>query len=524
MATKTHLAAKAQDSSKIKKIIIGAAVILAIALVIGLNVYNIIEDSGFFQRKVVAVESENYTLTVADMQYYYGTQYQNFVNTWSSYGLDISSYIDSTKSLKAQNCTFSSGQTWFEYFMTGAKSYATELLSLCEAAKSEGLALDDADYKTITDTMASLDETAKKAGYSTKNYISMMYGAGVTVDTIKTSMELELLAGKYTDKYVDAADVSDKVLEETYKKDPDKYDTVDYIAFTFDYNDLLEDDKKTDDKKDDDKKDDDKKLTKEEAIAIAKEAAKRLAKSKDVDSFNKNLKKYLVDRLGYTEEEADKEIKDGTYVLEDVTYDKDDAVVAWAFQAKKGDVKNIAEPEEHKHSADEDEHTHENLEDVYTVAILTRARGRDESVSARDVRHILFKNTTYTDDAKVKEVYNKWVADGAKIADFEALAAEYSEDPGSSENGGLYEGVTEGQMVEEFNDWLFDEKRVVGDHAIVESKDFGWHIMYYAGGVEGWKSQITNEIQEKAYQVAFDAAIDAHNVTVHSEALDKVDG
>ena len=520
MGNATHLAKKKQDSSKLKTLIIGAVVVLAIVAVIGLNVYNIVEDSGYFQRKTVAIESESYTLTTADMQYYYNTQYQNFVNTWSSYGLDISSYINTSLSLKSQQCAFSSGQSWFEYFMTSAKSYATELICLCEAAKAEGLALDEDELKEIADTMDALDATAKKAGYSTKNYIAYLYGAAVNEEIIERSMEMELLANKYTSKYVDAADVSDKVLEDKYTKDPDKYDTVDYIAFTFDYSDLLEDD----DKKKSDDKDDKKSLTKEEAVKIATEAAKRLAKSKDVESFNDGIVKYLVEHLGYTEEKAKKEITDGTYVLEDVNYDKDDAVVAWAFKAKKGEITNIAEVEDHEHSSDTSKDNHADLEKVYTVAILTRARGRDENISSRDVRHILFKSTTYADDTKVKEIYDQWVADGAKVSDFEALAAEYSEDTGSAQNGGLYEGVTEGQMVDEFNDWLFDEKREVGDHEIVKTKSYGWHIMYYAGGIEGWKSQIKNEIQEDAYNKAFDAAVDAHDVTVHNSALDEVDG
>ena len=110
----------------------------------------------------------------------------------------------------------------------------------------------------------------------------------------------------------------------------------------------------------------------------------------------------ILTKLEETEEKAKKEITDGAYVLENVNYDKDDAVVAWALKAKKGEVTNIAEVEDHEHSDDTSKDNHADLEKVYTVAILTKARGRDESISSRDVRHILFKSTTYADDSKVK--------------------------------------------------------------------------------------------------------------------------
>ena len=53
-------------------------------------------------------------------------------------------------------------------------------------------------------------------------------------------------------------------------------------------------------------------------------------------------------------------------------------------------------------------------------------------------------------------------------------------DPGSKENGGLYENVYPGQTVTAFNDWCFDAARVSGDTAIVET-EYGCHVMYFVG-------------------------------------------
>ena len=63
---------------------------------------------------------------------------------------------------------------------------------------------------------------------------------------------------------------------------------------------------------------------------------------------------------------------------------------------------------------------------------------------------------------------------------FIALSDENNDAPGSAENGGLYENVIPGQMVTEFNDWLFDETREAGDCEIVKTS-YGYHLMYFLG-------------------------------------------
>lgn len=111
------------------------------------------------------------------------------------------------------------------------------------------------------------------------------------------------------------------------------------------------------------------------------------------------------------------------------------------------------------------------------------------SKEAASVRHILFRpadedaDGTSTEEewaaaeAKAKEIYDKYLEDPTEDH-FAELAGEYTEDPGSKETGGLYEDVIAGQMVQEFNDWVFDEARKEGDSDIVKT-DYGYHIMLF---------------------------------------------
>ena len=114
-----------------------------------------------------------------------------------------------------------------------------------------------------------------------------------------------------------------------------------------------------------------------------------------------------------------------------------------------------------------------------------------------DVRHILVSPvsasgaSTYTDEEwaaaekKANDILNEWLTKHPDEDGFAVLAEAYSDDPGSASNGGLYEDVYMGQMVEPFENWCFDASRQVGDYGIVKT-DYGYHIMYFVGSDYVW--------------------------------------
>lgn len=133
-----------------------------------------------------------------------------------------------------------------------------------------------------------------------------------------------------------------------------------------------------------------------------------------------------------------------------------------------------------------------------------------------NVRHILIEPESGEDgeisdeaweaaEKKAKEVLEEWKDGEATEESFAALANENSADGGSNTNGGLYENVAPGDMVQEFNDWCFDEKRKAGDTDIVKTQ-FGYHIMYFVAQTEeyAWKTKVENEKRYKDYQAWLD--------------------
>ena len=106
-----------------------------------------------------------------------------------------------------------------------------------------------------------------------------------------------------------------------------------------------------------------------------------------------------------------------------------------------------------------------------------------------------------TDSGSREDALAQWKAGDATEDSFAAMANELSEDGGSNTNGGLYTKVLKGQMVTEFNNWLFDESRQPGDTGVVygESSNYaGYHVMYFVGDdVPCWQVQVENTLRSR---------------------------
>lgn len=93
------------------------------------------------------------------------------------------------------------------------------------------------------------------------------------------------------------------------------------------------------------------------------------------------------------------------------------------------------------------------------------------------VRHILILTQGKTDleKAEARKKIEDILAKAKAGEDFAELAKQYSEDPGSKDNGGLYEDFPRGQMVKPFEDASFSVP--VGEMSGVVETTYGYHII-----------------------------------------------
>lgn len=153
-----------------------------------------------------------------------------------------------------------------------------------------------------------------------------------------------------------------------------------------------------------------------------------------------------------------------------------------------------------------------------------------------DVRHILLQPdgaevdattgyVTATDEQweacrqAAQALLDSWAAGEATAESFGTLANEHSTDGGSNTTGGLYEGVMKGEMVENFDAWIFEEGRQSGDTGLVKS-EFGYHIMYFVNtGDDAWYIYGRPELIGNLTNEALEALTEANPIEVDYTAI-----
>lgn len=433
-----------------------------------------------------AVYSDNYAYTQAEMTYLYNNVVQQYSAYLSYYG------VDTSKSLKDQE--YEEGTSWFDMFMDQAKSYAEQYLYFCEEAKTRGIELSEDSQSLIDESLENLASTAVSAGYDdTDAYLQAMAGPAVTTDVMRSYLEKYYLGYQMYDTLEESHEFSADEIEEYYKENAKDYQYVDYIYYAFTV-------------------DDDLGITAD----LCEEYMDKAAQAKDTDSFKEVIDEFLVEK-SKLEAENGTEASDDTdstsvevYTVEPAahSYTADSEISEWAFadDTKVNDTYTVT---------NEDNGT-------YSVYMLTAKPYRDET-QLKNVRHILFTASTYGSDedaqAKAEEILKEWKSGDATEDSFAELADEYSED---GAEGGLYENVTEGQMVDEFNDWLFDDARKAGDTDIVKTT-YGYHIMYFVGdGEEQWYSNVASAMLSEAMQEEYNVIKDKYTITVEDDVLNTV--
>ena len=146
----------------------------------------------------------------------------------------------------------------------------------------------------------------------------------------------------------------------------------------------------------------------------------------------------------------------------------------------------------------------------YSLAKVIGTMQMPDSVNAR---HILIGTVDpqtgkqLMEDDAAKKLADSVLAMVKSGADFGALAAKYSTDQGSKDSGGVYKNISYGQMVPEFNQYIFTKP--VGTTEVVKTQ-FGYHVL----------EVLSQKNMKPAYKIAFEAKeIVSSPVTVNNASL-----
>ena len=470
-----QVAAQKQNAEKKKERIrwtIGG--ILIALLIVGILLGN---SSLFYRQSALKVGDQ--TFSAAQVNYYANTAYQNW---YSQYGSMLQYMVeDPNQPIKTQKCTMSDEyETWGDYFIGTAKESLKQIVAMSEAAEAEGMSLTDEELASIDEQIDEIKSNAKTAGFgSGAKYLQALFGQGATESIVRQEMQRSMLASNYATAKQESFTYTDDELAAEYKEHADEYDVFNgmyyYVAAeTVEVEGEGEDAEPTEE-------------TTEETMAAAKKTADEIEKAvaeadaaKKAEAFTK-----AVAELGTPVAETDSEGNETgvTTPAEPQTMEN----VAGSSVSYQGFADWMTDAS--RKAGDSTVYEQENG-GYYVVLFQSR---ETEDYDTVNVRHILVRPTdadsdgTISDDekaeaeARMADIQKEWEAGEQTEDAFAALANEYSEDPGSNSNGGLYENVYKNQMVSEFNDFCFADGRKAGDLELVYNENTGYHLIYFVG-------------------------------------------
>ena len=470
-------------------------------LLLGSLLLFVFSSTGIVNRGTKLVYTDNYTVDATMITYYESQLLNQTFNTYYQY------YYQMTQDA-TQAYNFAQQYVANQSYREGAIDLVKEILILCEGAKAEGITLDADDTKIIDDTMAQLGD------------ISSTFGRGVMKSDIRKAIEIQLLGNKYYEKMtedIEAALTSDElaaymeankasfyvtdylvaelsVLSEDYEGDKegfaaakalvDEYATKFEAAKTVDefktllieYTVKSEFDGLVATEIDSDIRPDQATLNTYEQ-AIIDDVVKLIVKNETINldsgaegALNEALatiKETLVESCNTAVNEVS---ATQAYVDPDNAETEITAEIEWliASDRKAGDTNKTS-------ASDDTEYT-------YSVYMVEAPLHINDELS-RNVGHILIeaREGTATEEevaaakAKADEVLAEYLAGEKTEESFEEIGWANTDD-----SNVFYDNVVLGDMVEEFENWLFDAARKEGDTGVVQT-EFGFHVMLYRG-------------------------------------------
>ncbi len=478
-----------------------------------------------------------------------------------SYGYTL---FDYTKDPALQTTTDEDGNTitYDELFRQRVIETLEASNYYLEKCASENITLSEENTKQINDLISSIAAQASSQHLSTSRYISYIYGKGLNEKLFTELFADQLLVSQYIESVQDDCynSFTAEELEDAFSKDPAKFQSVDLRLFGFE---VEKEDNKNEETTTalteettiaEETTAAEETTVAEETTAEETTAAEETTVTEEETTEEENKEPSKTELLA---EEMLGKIKDEASFIElayeyaaeedKETFKNDTATLAKNIKKSTVESQIGEDLAEWLYSADRkvgDKRVYPTDDYVYVIYIIKTAYRIEEALV--DARHILVSfdevaaelkktegnkiDTDKKDDQKVEsattedakeitnegtgysielvtetykkasDIYDKFMSGEKTEEAFAKLANEVSADAKESQNGGLYEGIERGKMVEPFENWVYDSERKTGDVDLVMT-EYGWHIMYFVKQHEepAWKVSARETLGNEAF-------------------------
>lgn len=497
------------------------AAVIAVVATFGVRYYTVPngKEGKYMNPASVVATVDGQKISIGMYDYYYAS-IVSYYEQYASYGYYS---LDTTKDYSKQYTTDDDGNkiSWQKFFETEALKEVEQITTYYSKALEEGVTLTSAQKKTIDKQISTLKDSASQNDVSLDQYIKANFGTYCSEDTIRIMLEQYYLSANYKGKFKCETKVTDNDVDKYYNDHKNDYKKIEFYYIASPY-DATDDNSKNESIK-----------TAEKIMAKMKDKKSVIALVPEVYSsyIDSQVKSSMEKDSTLTEKKAREEaIK--SYESNVVTTVSgsdspfDDKMNTWLFS---DDTKVGSK----KYYIDEDA--------KYIYIVLKTSKASVEENETYTVRHILVapesgsnsssstsEKTEYTDEQwaaakkKADSILAKFNKTDKSEYEFAKLAEQYSTDSASTSSGsndsfgGLYESVTLGQMVPDFEKWSIDDSRKYGDTGIVKS-DYGYHIMFFINDCPEYQSKIIAQIKSDRLSNMIDKA----EVKVHENAIKK---
>lgn len=497
------------------------AAVIAVVATFGVRYYTVPngKEGKYMNPASVVATVDGQKISIGMYDYYYAS-IVSYYEQYASYGYYS---LDTTKDYSKQYTTDDDGNkiSWQKFFETEALKEVEQITTYYSKALEEGVTLTSAQKKTIDKQISTLKDSASQNDVSLDQYIKANFGTYCSEDTIRIMLEQYYLSANYKGKFKCETKVTDNDVDKYYNDHKNDYKKIEFYYIASPY-DATDDNSKNESIK-----------TAEKIMAKMKDKKSVIALVPEVYSsyIDSQVKSSMEKDSTLTEKKAREEaIK--SYESNVVTTVSgsdspfDDKMNTWLFSddTKVGSKKYYID---------------ENAKYIYIVLKTSKASVEEDETYT--VRHILVapesgsnsssstsEKTEYTDEQwaaakkKADSILAKFNKTDKSEYEFAKLAEQYSTDSASTSSGsndsfgGLYESVTLGQMVPDFEKWSIDDSRKYGDTGIVKS-DYGYHIMFFINDCPEYQSKIIAQIKSDRLSNMIDKA----EVKVHENAIKK---
>lgn len=497
------------------------AAVIAVVATFGVRYYTVPngKEGKYMNPASVVATVDGQKISIGMYDYYYAS-IVSYYEQYASYGYYS---LDTTKDYSKQYTTDDDGNkiSWQKFFETEALKEVEQITTYYSKALEEGVTLTNAQKKTIDKQISTLKDSASQNDVSLDQYIKANFGTYCSEDTIRLMLEQYYLSANYKGKFKCETKVTDNDVDKYYNDHKNDYKKIEFYYIASPY-DATDDNSKNDSIK-----------TAEKIMAKMKDKKSVIALVPEVYSsyIDSQVKSSMEQDSTLTEKKAREEAVKSyeSNVVTTVSGSDspfDDKMNTWLFS---DDTKVGSK----KYYIDESA--------GYIYIVLKTSKASVEEDETYTVRHILVapesgsnsssstsEKTEYTDEQwaaakkKADSILAKFNKTDKSEYEFAKLAEQYSTDSASTSSGsndsfgGLYESVTLGQMVPDFEKWSIDDSRKYGDTGIVKS-DYGYHIMFFINDCPEYQSKIIAQIKSDRLSNMIDKA----EIKVHENAIKK---